>query len=248
MANYGGGSVASFPLQADGSLRPHASFIQHTGSSVDPNRQKEPHAHSANFSPDNRFALVCDLGLDKVLVYDLDPAKATLSPHATPFALLAPGAGPRHLAWAPDGKFAFVNGEMLSTVTSFRYDAKRGVFATAATASTLPADFKGNSSTAEVRVHPNGKFVYVSNRGHDSIAVFRTDGKGGLALVENVPTQGKTPRNFNFDPTGKWLWAANQSTDDIFIYAVDGGTGHLKPTGQKLAVGAPVCVRFVAVK
>ena len=245
-ANYGGGSLASFPLNADGSLREHASFIQHTGFSVNPERQKEPHAHSVNFSPDNRFVFACDLGLDRVLTYDLDPARATLTPHEPPVAQLAPGTGPRHLAWSPDGKYAFVNGEMLSTVNSLRYEAGKGILGAGRTAATLPADFKGSSSTAEVRVHPNGKFVYVSNRGHDSIAVFRTDGKGGLALVEHVSTQGKTPRNFNLDPTGKFLWAANQSSDSIFIYRVNAATGQLTGTGQQLAVGAPVCVRFVA--
>ena len=247
-ANYGGGSLASFPIAADGSLQPHVSFIQHTGSSVNRQRQMEAHVHSANLSRDNRFVFVCDLGLDKVFVYDLDPAKATLTPHETPFATLAPGTGPRHLAWSPNGKFAFVNGEMLSTLTSFRYDIAKGTLAEVQTVPTLPADFKGDSSTAEVRVHPNGKFVCVSNRGHDSITVFRIDGKGGLTFVEHVSTQGKTPRNFNFDPSGKWLWAENQGSDSIFIYAVNASTGHLTPTGQKLEVGAPVCVRFVASK
>ncbi|HTH46958.1 MAG TPA: lactonase family protein [Candidatus Limnocylindria bacterium] len=247
-ANYGGGSLVTFRIAADGSLQPHASFIQHTGSSVNPQRQKEAHVHSANLSRDNRCVFVCDLGLDKVFVYDLDPSKATLTAHEPPFATLAPGTGPRHLAWSPHGKFAFVNGEMLSTLTSFRYDAEKGRLSEVQTVPTLPADFKGNSTTAEVRVHPNGKFVYVSNRGHDSITVFRTDGKGGLSLVEHVPTQGKTPRNFNFDPSAKWLWAENQDSNSIFLYSVNAETGHLTPTGQKLEVGAPVCVRFVAVK
>ena len=246
--NYGGGSVASFPLNPDGSVQPHASFIQHRGSSVNPDRQRAPHAHSVNLSPNNRLALVCDLGLDKVLVYDLNAKRATLTPHDPLFAPLAPGAGPRHLAWSPDGKYAFVNGEMLSTLTSFRFAARKGVLTEVQTISTLPADFKGNSSTAETRVHPNGKFVYVSNRGHDSIAVFRTDGQGGLSFVEHVPTQGKTPRNFNFDPAGKFLWAENQDSDSVFLFKVDAASGHLTPTGQKLSVGSPVCVRFVAVK
>lgn len=247
-ANYGGGSIVSFLVKADGSLREHATFIQHTGASVNPERQKEPHAHSVNFSPDNRFVFACDLGLDRVLTYDLDPARATLTPHEPPFVPLAPGSGPRHLAWSPDKMFAFVNGEMLSTVNSLRYDARKGALVAVRTASTLPAGFQGPSSTAEVRVHPNGKFVYVSNRGHDSIAVFRTDGKGGLTPAGHAPTLGKTPRNFNFDPTGKFLWAANQSSDSVFIYRVDGATGQLTATGQQLSVGAPVCVRFVVAR
>ncbi len=247
--NYGGGSVASFPIHSDGSLGAHATFIQHHGSSVDPARQKEPHAHSVNLSPDNHFALVCDLGMDQVLSYAIHPGKGTLSEKPASSVRLPPGSGPRHLAFTPDHKFAFVNGEMLSTVSSFRFNPAHAELTRIGTVSTLPADIapekaKANS-TAEVRVHPSGKFVYVSNRGHDSIAVFRHDGHGGLTRVTNVPTGGHTPRNFNFDPTGHWLWAENQGSDSILIFSVDAATGDLKPTGQTLKVGQPVCVRFV---
>ena len=250
--NYGGGSVASFPIHADGSLGEHATFIQHQGSSVDPSRQKEPHAHSVNLSPDNRFALVCDLGMDQVVSYALDPVTARLTTPPASIVRLPPGSGPRHLAFSPNGRLAFVNGEMLSTVSSFSYTAARGELSRLGTVSTLPADITPEkaraNSTAEVRVHPSGRFVYVSNRGHDSIAVFRHDGKGGLERTGNVSTGGHTPRNFNFDPTGHFVWAENQGSDSILIFAVDAKTGDLKPTGQTLTVGQPVCVRFVTGK
>lgn len=247
--NYGGGSLASFPIHPDGSLGAHATFIQHHGSSVDASRQKEPHAHSVNLSPDNHFALVCDLGMDQVLSYAIHPAQGTLTEKPASSVSLPSGSGPRHLAFTPDHEFAFVNGEMLSTVSSFRFSPAHAELTRIGTVSTLPADItpekaKANS-TAEVRVHPSGKFVYVSNRGHDSIAVFRHDGHGGLTRVSNVSTGGHTPRNFNFDPTGRWFWAENQGSDSILIFSVDAATGDLKPTGQTLKVGQPVCVRFV---
>jgi 6-phosphogluconolactonase len=247
--NYGGGSVASFPIHPDGSLGAHATFIQHHGSSVDPARQKEPHAHSVNLSPDNHYALVCDLGLDQVLSYAIHPATGSLTEKPASSVRLPPGSGPRHLAFSSDHRFAFVNGEMLSTVSSFRFSAAHAELTRIGTVSTLPPDLAPEkaraNSTAEVRVHPNGHFVYVSNRGHDSIAVFRHDGHGTLTRLSNVPTGGHTPRNFNFDPTGKWLWAENQGSDSILIFSVDGKTGELKPTGQTVKVGQPVCVRFV---
>ncbi len=246
-ANYGGGSVVSFPIQPDGSVAPHSAFFQHHGSSVNPGRQKEPHAHSINVSPENHFAFVADLGTDQVFAYRISPGEGRiLEPKTEPFRL-SPGSGPRHLTFSPDGRFAYVINELLSTVGVLAYSADKGTLSLKQTISTLPADFKGNSTTAEVRVHPNGHFVYGSNRGHDSLAVFRVENDGQLVWLENIPTGGKTPRNFNLDPTGRWLWAANQDSDSIFIFAVDGATGHLTPTGQKLDVGAPVCVRFVPV-
>ena len=244
-ANYFGGSVISLPIQPDGSLRPHASFHQHTGSSVDPARQKEPHAHSINMSPDNRYALAADLGLDKILIYGFDPKTGVLKdhPHA---ASLPPGSGPRHFAFAPDGRHAFVINEMLSTLTSFAYDPAHGSLKIIQTLSTLPpgAAPNKNTSTAQVCVHPNGKFVYGSNRGDDSIAVFSVSPEGKLTWVERVSTQGKTPRNFNLDPSGRFLWAANQSSDSIVLFRVDPNTGRLTPTGKTLSVGSPVCVVF----
>lgn len=247
VANYGGGSVAALPLNGDGSLQPHSAFVQHTGASVNPGRQKEPHAHSVNLSPDNRFAFVADLGTDKVHVYAFDAGAGTLKARPDLFVTQPPGSGPRHFAFAPNGRQAFVINELLSTLTSFAYDARKGALTATDSASTLPQPAAG-SSTAEVRVHPNGKFVYGSNRGHDSIAVFAVNRQGRLKLVEHESTQGKTPRNFNIDPTGRFLWAGNQSTDELVLFRVDQRTGELAPTGQKFKVGAPVCIRFVAVK
>ena len=246
LANYGGGSVAVLPIKADGSTAEHSTFIQHTGSSVNPQRQKEPHAHSINLSPDNRLAFAADLGLDKVLIYAFDAKAGKLTPNNPAFATLPPGSGPRHFAFHPNGRFAYVISEMLSTLTSFTFDAESGVLTSVQTVSTLPAGFSGNSSTAEVVVHPSGKFVYGSNRGHDSIAVFFIDEKNNhLTLIENTSTQGKVPRNFNIDPSGKFLLAGNQSTDNIAVFRIDPKTGRLTPTGQSISVGAPVCLKFL---
>lgn len=245
VANYGGGSCASLPIQADGSLGEPGSVMQHTGSSVNKGRQSEPHAHSINLDPAGRLAFCADLGLDKILVYKLDAAKATLTPHEPPFAAVAPGSGPRHFAFRPDGKFAYVCGEMTSTVVAFSYDAEKGVLSEIQTLSTLPEPVKGNS-TAEVVAHPSGKAVYVSNRGHDSIAVFAVDeATGKLTAKGHVPTQGKTPRNFAVDPSGAWLFAENQGSDSIVIFKV-GADGGLTPSGVSVKVPKPVCVRFVA--
>jgi 6-phosphogluconolactonase len=249
VANYGSGSVACLPVKEDGRLTEASAFIQHTGSSVNPQRQQGPHAHSVNMSPDNRFAMVADLGLDEVLVYRFDPVKGSLAANDPPFAKVKPGSGPRHFAFHPGGKFAYVINELASTVTAFAYDARRGILSEVQTVSTLPPGFTGTSTTAEVQVHPSGKFLYGSNRGHDSIAVFRIDArKGTLTPIEHVPTQGKTPRNFGIDPTGSYLLAANQSSDSVAVFRIDPQTGRLTPTGQVLEVGIPVCVKFVAAR
>jgi len=251
VANYNGGSVAALPIKEDGSLGEATAFIQHTGSSVDKERQEGPHAHSINPSPDNRFAIAADLGLDELLVYRLDPAKGTLAPNDPPFAKVNPGAGPRHFSFHPSGKFAYAINEMQSTVTAFSYDAAKGVLQDIQTLSTLPEDYKGKAenSTAEVQVHPSGKFLYGSNRGHDSIAVFSiASGKGTLTAVERVPTTGKTPRNFRIDPTGSYLFAENQDSDNIVIFRIDAKTGRLTATGKVLEVASPVCVKFVTAK
>jgi 6-phosphogluconolactonase len=248
VANYGSGSVAALPLKPDGSLSEATAFVQHTGSSVNPERQKGPHAHSINLSPDNRFAIAADLGLDQLLVYRFDPEAGSLTPNDPPFAKVNPGAGPRHFAFHPNGQFGYVINEMQSTVTALAYDAANGAFQELQTISTLPEDFKEENSTAEVQVHPNGRFLYGSNRGHNSIAVFAIDAaKGTLTPVERVSTQGRTPRNFGIDPTGSWLLAANQSTDNVAVFRIDPDTGRLTPTGQVLDVPSPVCVKFLAV-
>ncbi len=250
-ANYGGGSVVALPIKADGSVGDHTGFVQHEGKSVT-KRQSQPNAHSVNVSPDNRFAFVADLGLDKILIYKLDAAKGTLVPNDPPFTAVAPGSGPRHFAFHPNGKFAYVINEINLTMTAFTYDAAKGALTELQTVSTLPAaDGPGPKpgwSTAEVVAHPSGKFLYGSNRGHDTIAVFTVAANGKLTLVQNAAAEVKTPRNFNLDPTGQWLFTAGQSSDSLALFKVDQATGQLTATGTKLEVGQPVCVKFLAVK
>jgi 6-phosphogluconolactonase len=249
IANYGSGSTVSYKVAADGSLSEPVSFIQHEGSSVNPKRQAGPHAHSINFSPDNRYAYVCDLGMDQVQIYKVDPESGALLPNEPAFAKTPVGGGPRHLAFHPNGKFVFVNNEMSLTETVFAYDAQTGALTPVETVSTLPAGEAVTSglSTAETVVHPNGKFVYVSNRGHDTIAVFSVDLETGkLTLIQNASAEGEVPRNFNLDPTGKWMLVAHQKSDTVAVLKVDEATGKLSFTGKKQTVGAPVCVRFVA--
>jgi 6-phosphogluconolactonase len=194
----------------------------------------------------DRHALVCDLGLDKVLVYRLNAKRALLSANDPPSASVAPGAGPRHLSFSPNGKFAYVINELNSTITVFAYDPRRGTMSELQVVSTLPENFTGNNSCAEIEVHPSGEFVFGSNRGHDSIAVFAADKKSGkLTLVGHQPTQGKTPRHFAIDPTGRWLLAENQGSDTVVVFEIDAKTGKLRATGQSVAVGSPVCAVFV---
>jgi 6-phosphogluconolactonase len=245
VANYGGGSVAVLPVGRDGILGSASCFIQHTGSSADKERQEGPHAHSVNLDAANHFAVVCDLGLDKVFVYKFDPAAGLITPNDPPAANLPPGSGPRHFAFHPNGKYAYVCSEMTSMVTALAYDAAKGELTILNTLSTLPHPVKGNS-TAETVVHPNGKFVYVSNRGHNSIASFAVDEATGKIKALGHHGEGiKTPRNFNIDPSGKWMIVANQDGDSLIVLSINPDTGELKPTGQKVEVGAPVCVKFV---
>jgi 6-phosphogluconolactonase len=249
VANYSGGSVSTFPVAADGRIGPTSAFVQHAGSGPNKERQEAPHAHYVASSPDNRFVFVVDLGLDEVVVYRFDPTKGSLTPNDPPLAKVAPGTGPRHLALHPNGKFAYVLSEVNSTVTAFDYDSKNGSFATLQTLSTIPKDFTAHNDTAEIVVHPSGKFLYASNRGHDSIAEFTIDpAKGTLTLAGNFPTQGKTPRNFALDPTGKFLLAANQESNNITVFRIDQSTGALTATGQAAQVPAPVDIVFVPAK
>lgn len=246
VANYNSGSVALMPLKEDGTLQEASSFIQHAGTVADAKRQGGPHAHCIKPSPDNRFAVVTDLGLDEVLVYKLDPAKGMLAPNDPPFAKTDPVAGPRHFDFSPDGRHVYVINEIGSSVTAFSWDARRGALSVLGTVSTLPKDFQGRNDCAQVRVHPGGKFLYGSNRGHDSIAVFAIDrAKGTLTPVEHVPTGGKVPRNFEIDPTGQYLFAANQNSASVVVFRIDAKTGKLTPAGQTLEVASPVCVKFV---
>jgi len=248
VANYGGGSVAAFPIGTDGSLGARSAFIQHTGSSVNPERQKEPHAHSINMDPENRFAIAADLGLDQLLAYRVDLEQGTLTPNNPPFSKVPPGTGPRHLSFTPNGKFAYVNGEMSNTVVGMSYNPKEGSFKVMQVLSTLPEGWNGTSWTAQTEVHPNGKFLYVSNRGHDSIAVYQIDRGGHLKYVENESTRGKIPRNFEIEPSGKFLVAANQDSDSLVVLKIDQKTGALEPAGHELQVPKPVCVKFLSVK
>ncbi len=251
VANYGGGSVAALPVGADGRLAPATTTIQHRGSSVNAARQKEPHAHAIEVSPDNRFALVPDLGMDKVMIYQLDAAKAALTPNDPAFAALPPGSGPRHLAFHPSGKFAYVINELTCTMSVFAYDARRGALSAVQSVSTLPPGetVQRGQSTAEVVAHPSGKFLFGSNRGHNTIVVYAVEAATGrLTLVGHHSTQGKTPRHFAVDPTGAWLLAENQGSDTVVVFRIDPKTGRLTPTGQSLDVPAPVCAVFVAVK
>jgi 6-phosphogluconolactonase len=249
VANYTGGSIAVFPIQPDGKIGEASAFIQHTGHGANPQRQEAAHAHSIDLSPDERFAFVDDLGLDELLVYKFDKAKGSLTPNDPPFTKIDPGAGPRHFVLHPSGNFAYVVAEIASTVTAFSVDLKAGTLKRLQTVSTLPKDFKGDNDDAEIHILPNGKFLYASNRGHDSIAVFAVDPeKGTLTKIDDVPTGGKIPRSFEIDPTGKYLFAENQKSDNIVIFRIDEKTGRLTSTGEVLDVPSPVCVKFVAEK
>jgi 6-phosphogluconolactonase len=246
VANYDGGSVALFPAGQDGRLGAASAFVQHSGHSINPQRQEGPHAHAIELSPDNRFAIAADLGLDELLVYHFDSSRGSLAPNNPPFAKVEPGAGPRHLAFHPNGKFLYVINELESSVTAFSYDA--GSLRNLATVSTLPKEFKGSNDAAEIVVHPTGRFLYGSNRGHDSIAVFKIDPAGGtLTPVEYTSTRGKTPRNFAIDPTGAYLFAANQDSNTVVVFRIDTKTGQLTPTGQVLEFPSPVCITLVAI-
>jgi 6-phosphogluconolactonase len=246
IANYSSGSIASFAIAPDGRLSEAVSFHQNSGSGPDAKRQEGPHAHSINPDPANHFALSCDLGTDEVLVFRMDPEKGALTPHGK--ALVPPGSGPRHLAFHPNGRFVFVNNEMLMTTTSFSYDAAKGSLSPIETVSTLPPEDRSKTglSTAETVAHPNGRFVYVSNRTHDTLAVFRCDPDSGkLQLIQNISAGGKIPRNFALDPSARWMLVAHQDSHSVAVFSVDPQTGQLHPTGQTISVGAPVCVRFL---
>jgi 6-phosphogluconolactonase len=244
--DFGSGTMGTFPLRADGGIGAPTATLHDSGPlGPNPARQKGPHAHSVTLSPDNRFAFVCDLGLDRVFSYRLQPAEAAVVPNDPPFAVLPPGVGPRHSKFSPDGRSFYVVNEIGSSVSAFAYDAARGRLTLLQTLSAVPADFHGTNASAEIRVHPNGRFVYASNRGHDSLAVFARDpDTGRLTLVEIVPCGGQYPRNFNLSPDGRWLLCANRDSNDIAVFRVDGTTGRLTPTSATAHVGQPVCVVF----
>ncbi len=250
VANYNNGSVALLPLKADGSLAEASATDQHKGSGADKRRQRGPHAHSTDFAPGNRFALVSDLGLDKVFIYPFDARAHTLAVKDPAFGVLPPASGPRHLTFDPKGKFAYVVNELNSTVSTFAWDGAKGALNLINTISALPPDSKVETDGAEIQVHPNGRFVYASNRGKaNNLAAFRIDpAKGTLTFLGNTPSGGVAPRNFGLDPTGAWLFAANQNTNNIVLFRVDPKTGKLKPSGKTIERSQPVCVKFVPAK
>ena len=246
VANYGSGNVASFAIKADGSIGERTGFDQHTGSSVNPARQKGPHAHAVVLSPDNRFLFVPDLGTDQIKIYRVDAANSTFTPNDPPFASVKPGLGPRHFTFGRGARFAYVVCEMGSSVAVFAYDSAKGSLTPVRTVSTLPADFTGEDNSAEIQVDRSGRFLYASNRGQDSITVFAIDPvKGTLTTIQVVPTKGNIPRNFVIDPTGKHLIVANQKSDQMVVFAVNQKNGQLTPTGQVVDVTAPVSILFV---
>jgi 6-phosphogluconolactonase len=246
-ANYTSGSIASFPVAADGRLGEATSFFQYQGVGVDSkDRQEGPHPHEMVLSPDNRFVLMPDLGLDKVLTYRLDAARSVLTPSGAPEVKAKPGAGPRHLVFHPNGRWVYLLNEMGSSVNAYRYNSATRALEEFQSLSTLPKDFSGHNDSAEIEVHPNGKFLYASNRGHDSITVFAVDAQTGmLTPVEYVPTQGRLPRNFAIDPGGAHLLVGNQYGNRIVVFRLDQQTGKLTPAGETLDVPSPACIVFV---
>jgi 6-phosphogluconolactonase len=245
VANYGSGNAAVLRVEEDGRLGERTALVQHTGKGADPSRQAGPHAHSINLDADNRFAVVADLGLDQVFVYRFDPDKGSLAKNAPPSVELDPRSGPRHFAFHPNGRYGYVINEIASTVTALKYDRERGTLEKVQTVSTLPERRRGNS-TAEVQVHPSGKFLYGSNRGHNSIAVFAVDAETGKLTPAGHQGSGiRVPRNFGIDPTGQFLLVANQAGDSILVFRIDAQTGALEATGTKVDVPKPVCVKFV---
>ena len=244
VANYETGSVVVYPIKSDGGLGPMSDFVQHEGSGPH-SRQVGPHAHSTNFDPEGNVLLVNDLGIDKVMAYRLDNDQGKLTPNDPPSTWIHPGGGPRHNAFHPGGRFVFVLNELDSTLMVFDYDRTRGSLEHRHTVSTLPEEFGGSSTCAEIAVSPSGKFVYASNRGHDSIAIFAFDeSTGEIRPSGHALTGGKTPRNFAIDPSGRFLLAANQDTSDIVTFAIDPITGALTPNGKVIEIPNPICLIF----
>ncbi|MEO7412207.1 MAG: lactonase family protein [Opitutaceae bacterium] len=249
VANYDGGNIAAFALKPDFSLGDWTAFVQHTGKSINPQRQTHAYAHSIITDPSNRFVLVADLGVDKVFVYRFDQNTGSLKANDPAFVSVAPGSGARHVKFHPNGRWVYLINELASTVTGFDWDGDRGTLAEFQTVSTLPAGFTGTSTCAEVEVHPNGKFLYGTNRGHDSLAAFAIDpANGRLTAIQHVPSGGKTPRNFAFDPTAKWIVCTNHNSDNAVVFRVDAETGKLTQHGEPVSVPAPFCERFLAVQ
>lgn len=245
VANHEDGSVAVLPIDDEGRLGPLTDLRKHQGSGPGPS-QRGPHAHFVTYDPPRRRLLVADKGIDKVMIYRLDDARGILVPADPPYARLHAGAAPRHLAWHPGGRYLYVNGEADMTVTAFAYDPERGTLEELHDLSTLPEGATGEHfSTAQLLVEPSGRFLYVANRGHDSIAIFAIDqATGRLGVVGHEPSRGRTPRNFNIDPTGRFMYVANQNSHTIVHFQIDQKTGALCPTGDVTEIGGPVCIQF----
>ena len=246
VANYGGGSVVSIPIKEDGSLGQIGSYIQHVGSSIHPQRQTRPHAHGITLDSANQFALVADLGLDRIITYKIDPSKGTMAPNLVPWIQLSPSSGPRHLSFHPTGKWVYVINELNSTINVLEYNSAKGQMTSIQTVRTLPESQAVPNTTAEIEVHPSGLFLYGSNRGHDSLAIFSINPTTGkLTVLGHQPTLGKTPRNFAIDPTGRFLLVANQGSNNLVTFRIDLKTGLLSYNTQTLSIDSPVCIKFL---
>jgi 6-phosphogluconolactonase len=232
-------------VKEDGSLGEAASFFQHAGSSVNPARQKEPHAHCIVVSPDNKYAFAADLGLDQVLCYKLDSKQGKITANDPPFARTPAGAGPRHLTFHPNGKKVYVINELLNSVTLFDYDSTKGSLREEQTISTLPGDFKGTSYCADLKITPDGKYLYGTNRGHDSIACYSIGADGKLTLVNIEPSLGKGPQNLAITSNGEWLLCANMPGKNVAIFRIDPKTGKIKPVGEPVSMPSPSCIMLV---
>ena len=247
IANYTGGNVTVFPVQRDGSLGEPTDVKQYRGSSTNHERQEGPHAHCVVLDPTNRFAYSCDLGTDKIMIFRFDARNGKLLPGEPPWVQVKPGAGPRHLAFYPGGKYVFVLNELHATVTAFARDRSNGGLKELQSITTLPKNFTGTNTSADIHVSSDGRFLYCSNRGHDSIAIFTIDPRNGaLTSIGHESTRGMTPRNFAIDPTGTFLLVANQKSDNIVVFQLDQKTGRLSSTGQVVQVPSPVCLKFTA--
>jgi 6-phosphogluconolactonase len=247
LANYGSGSAALFPVAEDGKIGQASDVVQHSGKSVHPERQKGPHAHCVTLDPAGRFAFVCDLGVDKIFAYRLDTQPGKLIPADPPFTAAKPGSGPRHIVFRPDGRFAYVVNELSSTAVAYAYDAKTSLLKEIQNVSTLPGYYDGPNLAGEVDVHPSGRFLYVSNRGNDTVVLFSIDpGDGTLTYVEEQGTGGRTPRHFGIQPSARHLVIANQNSDTLLVCRIDAGNGRLKPSGVFAAAPSPACAQFLA--
>jgi 6-phosphogluconolactonase len=246
VANYGSGTASVFPLQEDGSLEPASDTVVFEGSGPNPQRQQEPHAHSVTLDAANRFAFIADLGTDRLMSYRIDEVPSELIPNKVPFYKEAGGSGPRHFTFHPNGRYAYLINEMGNTITALAYDPVSGTMERLQTVPTLPEDFEGSNTTADIHVTPSGRFLYGSNRGHNSVVVYAIDETTGtLEYVEHTSTGGKTPRNFGIDPSGTLLLVANQDSDNVVAFKIDDETGKLTPTGEETEVSMPVCVKFL---